>query len=687
MTTRLQNGLKTTFSTAVLFGLVIPGLLGGCNALSMNQKYAGGWLTHPSRKILRSTDEEKESVVLGQPKQNNHYRSDQTSRPDAMFSDGTQDGTPRPPAVPFGYSEAPNVEAMPAVSLPLPTSPQPTPQPPMSAQPMSATPVPPPFAGIPENTPVATTFYQEQRGPVDPFGLTATVPSQPTGSLPMPSSTISPAENVWNVPMSPPPGIPEPTHLPAHLPTHLPWAGLPDLPAPGELPPSVSGGASIEEVAAKEELAREKNRLLEIAKKNQKDGTPKHLQPLPPWGGDFTIRETNGKDPDEKAIIQASHFEPHVRMDEKIELYDWEKDEQKFDWESLDPVNFFTKVRDWAGFGPDEKKAMALMEKGREIILDNPDLKDRKKSDEAAKLFLQAAKRWPDSVLAEDSLYMAGECYFFSDNYPKALMCYKQLVSDYHQSKHLDTSVRRLFAIGRYWEKQSFIRSEWVNWTDRSRPRTDLFGNAKQAYEAVFTNDPNGPISDDAVMALAMGYLARGKEPGDAAFENAGFYFSYLREHYPNSKHIVKAHEMELHALTNSHHGPEYNMKSIEQAAKLAEQTLRQFGTDLNPDEKREIVEIQEGVLEKTAEHDFTMGLYYEKKRCCAAARMYYEKVVREYPQSPFAEKARTHIAGMEGMPDEPGHFEWFNDLVKSTKKARASQENSEFPSIADERR
>ena len=96
MTTRLQNGLKTTFSTAVLFGLVIPGLLGGCNALSMNQKYAGGWLTHPSRKILRSTDEEKESVVLGQPKQNNHYRSDQTSRPDAMFSDGTQDGTPRP---------------------------------------------------------------------------------------------------------------------------------------------------------------------------------------------------------------------------------------------------------------------------------------------------------------------------------------------------------------------------------------------------------------------------------------------------------------------------------------------------------------------------------------------------------------------------------------------------------------
>ena len=69
----------------------------------------------------------------------------------------------------------------------------------------------------------------------------------------------------------------------------------------------------------------------------------------------------------------------------------------------------------------------------------------------AAPKYAAAADRWPDSQLAMDALFMAGECYFFADNYPQANLTYEKLVKAFPNNRYLDTVDQRRFAIARYW--------------------------------------------------------------------------------------------------------------------------------------------------------------------------------------------------------------------------------------------
>jgi hypothetical protein len=208
-----------------------------------------------------------------------------------------------------------------------------------------------------------------------------------------------------------------------------------------------------------------------------------------------------------------------------------------------------------------------------------------------------------------------------------------------------------------YWEREALRGVSSINLTEKSRPTFDTFGNCKKAYETIFINDPNGPKSDDAVMALASAYLARGRYQGDDNYDQAAYYFNYLRENFPLSKHIAKAHELELYARTNAYKGADYNGKTLDEAGKLAEVTLRQFGTELG-DDKGDIVALKEGVVIRQAERTWSLGQYYDKKKYYGPARLHYEKVIDQYPQTDFAEKSRKRLAEIEGLPPQPSQFE-----------------------------
>jgi tetratricopeptide (TPR) repeat protein len=403
---------------------------------------------------------------------------------------------------------------------------------------------------------------------------------------------------------------------------------------------------------AAEETERQRIKMLATT---ARDGAPDYLQPFNHWDGPFANRSREKTL--EQDIIRQVGFEPvSERIFSNEPLQDWEKDPPKkgFDWSSLNPAKSFSKARDWAGLGPDENKANESMKKGREIIAANPDLKDKKKNLEAAKLFVEAGKKFPDSVLEEDALHLAGECYFLADDYYNAFMMYQKLVMRYQHSKHMDNGVRRLFKIGRYWELESEKRGGF-NLTDKSLPGYDFFGFAKKAYETIFMNDPNGPVSDDALMALATAYLKKGRYQGDDNFNQAAFYYQQLREEYPLSKHFAKACENELYARTQAYLGPEHPSRTLDEARKLTEITLRQFGGELGYEGRNNILEIKESILEKEAEQLWERGQFWDlKKRRYGSARLYYERLMEEYPQTAFAEKALRRMEQIKGLPDAP---------------------------------
>jgi outer membrane protein assembly factor BamD (BamD/ComL family) len=406
-------------------------------------------------------------------------------------------------------------------------------------------------------------------------------------------------------------------------------------------------------VAAEE---AEKQRIQMLAT-SVPENAPDYLKPLNSWYGPFENRAR--RKILEQDIVRQVGYDP---VSEKVysnePVYDWETDEppKGFDWSVLDPTRSVSKIRDWMGLGPDEKKANESMKKGRETLLSNPDLKDQTKCLEAAKHFVEASKKFPDSVLEEDALHLAGECYFFADDYYNAFLTYQKLLVKYQHSKYVDNGVRRLFGIAQYWERESEKDgSMFRRMSNKSLPQYDTFGFAKKAYETIFIHDPNGPVSDSALMALATAYLKRGRYQGDDNYNQAAYYYQQLREDHPLSKYIAKAYENELFARTHAYLGPEHPSKTLDEANKLAAVTLQQFHHELDHEERAGVLELQEDILVKKAERLWKTGQYYDtKKQHYGAARVSYEALIRDYPQTEFAERARRRLEQIEGLRDVP---------------------------------
>jgi outer membrane protein assembly factor BamD (BamD/ComL family) len=321
------------------------------------------------------------------------------------------------------------------------------------------------------------------------------------------------------------------------------------------------------------------------------------------------------------------------------------------------PSNIGMTVKKLTGNGPNEAVARALYQEGDALYREG-------RYKEAAEKFERAAERAPESPLQEDCLFMQGESLFFSDQYPKANDVYAKLLKRYTYTRYLDKVAARQFAIGRYWEQINAADPAWffsLQLTDPTRPKLDTFGYALKAYESVRMNDPTGPLADDSIMATADAYFLKGR------YEEAAYHYDLIRKEYPKSEHQLNAHVLGMKSKLETYQGPAYDGSPLEDAAEIAEETTRQFGTELGSERER-VVETQNAIREKQADRDWFLAQYFEKKKDYRGARYYYQVILDEYPATACAERARARLAEIRDLPDKPAnHFQWLTDVFPST--------------------
>ncbi len=351
-----------------------------------------------------------------------------------------------------------------------------------------------------------------------------------------------------------------------------------------------------------------------------------------------------------------------TRRGVSIDKKEKEKEEEEkkgFQLSDLAPENIYKNVKKAAGYGPDEKIAHAAKEEGNALF-------GAKKYKEAAAKYAVAADRWPDSPLEEDALFLKGESEFFSDQYPKAHDTFGGLLKKYANTRHLDTVIVREFDLGRYWEQLHDAKPMWPvtpNVTDGSRPMFDTFGYAVQAYERVRQYDPTGPWADASLMALGNAYLLRGQ------FEDAARHYDMLRKEYPNSKYQMWAHVFGLQAHMRKYQGTWYDGAPLNDATKIADQALAQFGDRLG-DERERVIQARAQIVEEKANREFTVAQYYDNLKKYRAARIYYTSLVNEYPSTQRAKEAKTRLEQIRNEPDlPPNHFKWLTGIFESEKK------------------
>jgi len=301
-------------------------------------------------------------------------------------------------------------------------------------------------------------------------------------------------------------------------------------------------------------------------------------------------------------------------------------------------------IKSQVGLGPDEQQAKLAFAKGEDLF-------QREKYPAAAKQFKQTIARWPDSILAQDAMFLMAESYFFSHDYADAVDIYDRLIKENASSKHLDKVIRRQFDIARYWEEHHQHEPHYAttpNLFDDTRQFFDTLGRALKVYENIRLNDPTGPLADDAIMATGNSFFLRGR------YRDADYNYELIRTEYPQSEHQFEAHILGLQCKLQKYQGPDYDGAPLLEAKRLVKQIKVQFAGKLDEQERARLA-IDEAALQKQlATRELKRAKFYEENGHNASAKFYYAKIQRLFPNTPIANEAQQQYVALEGKPDSP---------------------------------
>jgi outer membrane protein assembly factor BamD (BamD/ComL family) len=395
------------------------------------------------------------------------------------------------------------------------------------------------------------------------------------------------------------------------------------------------------------------------------------------------------KDEDSYSSRLAAYSRDGTKQD-GVKQASYEEDEKKpLGWSDFSWDNLGKTSKRLTGQGENRELARQLYREGYDLFNQAKAAEPQRKADifaMAAPKFAAAADRWPDSQLAMDGLFMAGESAFFADEYVLANTYYEKLIKAFPNNRYLDQVDKRRFSLARFWLQTNHEHAEpfyYVNWTNKTRPWRDISGHGMRIFDKIRIDDPTGKLADDATLAAGNEHFERGR------FYKADDYYTDLRKAYPTSEHQFLAHFLGVKSKLNSYLGPAYGGTALDDAEKLIKQTRRQFPVE-SEKEREYLDKAVAEVRFRKAEQLMHLARYYDRRAEYRAADHYYARVVKEFRDTPLAQKAEERIGRIAGLPPVPPQpLPWLiailpeSDKVKPLLKASQKAQAEEAAQIA----
>ncbi|MFQ5964587.1 MAG: outer membrane protein assembly factor BamD [Candidatus Scalinduaceae bacterium] len=223
----------------------------------------------------------------------------------------------------------------------------------------------------------------------------------------------------------------------------------------------------------------------------------------------------------------------------------------------------------------------------------------------------------PEAEIAEEAQLNIGRAYYMFGDYKKAFKAYDQIIESNPGTRKTKEVMEKEFQVG---------VAQMENNDERG---------AIKVFEKIIERNPLGFIAADAQVKIADCYFQlRNYEEAQG---------SYLRviESYPNSEWVpyaqfripycklsnIRIQERNFELLSQSRHGFEEYIASNPQGA-------------LVPDTKKIITEIDIAM----AERDYKTGEFYLRKKRPDAGVIYFKSVIKEFPNSEWADKAKEKL-------------------------------------------
>ena len=258
-------------------------------------------------------------------------------------------------------------------------------------------------------------------------------------------------------------------------------------------------------------------------------------------------------------------------------------------------------------------------------------LYDGKKYEDAKREFKKLLKAYPKSLEASESQYYLGLAEEAQGNLYGAFQAYQKVIDKYPFSEKIQEIVEREYKIAEAFMSGGKRKAMGVS-LPVENPSIEIFTK-------VIENSTYGSLAPTAQykLGLVLKGLMRYYEAEEA--------FNKVVSNYPDSEWTSAAKFQIASCRAAVSRGPDYDQGSAGEAKEKFEEFVKEHpDAVLSRDAEKNIEQLKE----KEAASAYNIGRFYEKQKAYEAAKVYYNDIMNNYPDSTWAVKALERLQVLE---------------------------------------
>lgn len=272
-----------------------------------------------------------------------------------------------------------------------------------------------------------------------------------------------------------------------------------------------------------------------------------------------------------------------------------------------------------------EETPSALLEKGSAA-------EEREEWRAAVRLYRRLVERFPESELAPEAQFRYGYALERSGRLHPAFRAYQELLRRYPGKGNLGLILERKLKIGREYlegRRRPFLFI-------RIRSGLSL---AEEIFQSIIDTAVFSDAAPEAQYNLGLIRMKQGRyEEAEVEFEKVLSRYS-LSDKAPDAVYQLglSSYQRALRA--------DYDQFFVQRAVRWFETLLRRY-----PDHPRrdEAATKLADLVGRQAEKLYRVGRFYQRRRRWEGARIYYENIIRRFPDTSWARKARERLAALD---------------------------------------
>ena len=259
------------------------------------------------------------------------------------------------------------------------------------------------------------------------------------------------------------------------------------------------------------------------------------------------------------------------------------------------------------------------------------DFYNEKKYEDAIREFKKLLKAYPKSFEASESQYYIGVAEEERGNLYEAYLAYQKVIDKYPFSDRIKEIIEKEYKIA-----EKFIAGYKRKALGITLPVEDP---SIEILTKVVENSTYGPLAPKAEykLGLVLRGLQRYYEAEDA--------FNKVISNYPDSEWVEPSKFQIATCRAAVSRGPDYDQGAMQDAKQKFEEFVKEHPDAVLSKEAEDNID---KLKEKEAAASYNIAVFYEKQKAYKAAKIYYENVVNNYSNSPWATKALEKLQLME---------------------------------------